>query len=319
MSVEQTWVSLTGGLGNQLFQYAAANSINSDQIILVSRFGMPRTTDGKPDLLSYKLPSNVKYEDKSNDPIFFRKVAGYILRVGIKSKKFERFKVIKDLINFSARLLISLRLGVWLTLNVGQDVGFSEINPKSRKILLVGYFQTFQFMEIPNVARALQELELRSKPAILLEHEILAREEIPLVVHVRLGDYRLEQNFGMLSENYYKNVEELWALGKFKKIWLFSDEPDVALSRIPNNLRNRVRIIRDENETAATTLELMRLGAGYLIANSSLSWWGAMLSRNDNPVIVAPTPWFRNMAEPKQLVPEQWIRRDGFDSSDEGL
>lgn len=319
MGGKRTWVSLTGGLGNQLFQYAAANSINSDHITLVSRFGMPRTTDGKPDLLFYKMPEHVMYEDKSNDPIFFRKVVGYILRVGIKSKKFERIKAVKDLINLSARLLISMRLGAWLTINVGRDVGFSQIDTKSRKILLIGYFQTFQFMEIPNVARALQELELRAKPAILLEHEILAREEIPLVVHVRLGDYRLEQNFGMLSENYYKNVEELWALGKFKKIWLFSDEPEVALSRIPNNLRNQVRIIRDEKETSATTLELMRLGAGYLIANSSLSWWGAMLSRNDNPVVVAPTPWFRSMAEPKQLVPEQWIRRDGFDSSNEGL
>ena len=319
MGGKQTWVSLTGGLGNQLFQYAAANSTNSDHITLVSRFGMPRTTDGKADLVYYKMPPNVKHEEKSNDPIFFRKVVGYILRAGINPKRFEQIKVIKNVINLSARLLISLRLGTWLALSVGRDVGFSEITPKSRKIMLIGYFQTFKFMEFPNVARALQELELRVKPTILLEHEILAREEVPLVVHVRLGDYRLEQKFGMLSENYYKNVEELWALGKFKKIWLFSDEPEVAFSRIPNNLSNQVRIIRDENETSATTLELMRLGAGYLIANSSLSWWGAMLSRNDNPVVVAPTPWFRSMAEPKQLVPEQWIRRDGFDSSDEGL
>lgn len=319
MGGKRTWLSLTGGLGNQLFQFAAANSLESDRITLVSRFGMPRTTDGKPDILFYKMPANVKYEEKPNDPIFFRKVVGYILRAGIRSKRFERLKVIKKVIELTARALISFRLGTWLKLSVGTDVGFSEIDSNSQKVLLVGYFQTFKFMEIPSVAHTLRDLELRVKPAILEEHELLAREEIPLVVHVRLGDYRLEQNFGLLSDKYYENVEDLWALNTFKKIWLFSDEPEVALSRIPKNLHNQTRIIRDEKETPATTLELMRLGAGYLIANSSLSWWGAMLSRNNNPVTIAPTPWFRSMAEPNQLVPENWLRREGFNPNNKGL
>lgn len=319
MGGKRTWVSLTGGLGNQLFQFAAANSIDSDQITLISRFGMPRTTGGKPDLLFYKMPQNVSYEEKSKDPIFFRKVVGYILRAGIMPKGFEQIKMIWNFIHLSASLLISARLGTLLTFCVGRDVGFSEINPKSKKIMLIGYFQTYQFMKFPKVARVLRELELEVKPTILLEHEIFAQEEIPLVVHVRLGDYRLEKNFGLLSENYYKNVEELWALGKYKQIWLFSDEPEVALSLIPKNLHNQTRIIRDENENPATTLELMRLGSGYLIANSSLSWWGAMLSRNDSPVVVAPIPWFRSMPEPIYLVPEQWSRQDGFNFSDKGL
>lgn len=312
MVIEESWVSLTGGLGNQLFQFAAANSIASERIRLMSRFGMPRMTDGIPDLLYYKMPPKVTYKAESNELIFFRKVVGYILRSGIFPKRYERFVIIRNIVNISGRILISVRLRKWFTFCVGQDVGFSEIIPKSKRVMLIGYFQTYKFMNAPSVKSTMLGLELRVKPTILLEHEILAHEESPLVVHVRLGDYRLEDNFGILTENYYKNIEEMWSSDKYRKIWLFSDEPDVAISYIPKELLSQTRVIRDENETPATTLELMRLGAGYVIANSSLSWWGAMLCRNEDPAIVAPNPWFQSMPEPKLLIPENWIRRDGF-------
>jgi hypothetical protein len=319
MAVKETWVSLTGGLGNQLFQFAAANSIDSDRIILLSRFGMPRMTDGTPDILFYKMPPKVMYKAESSDPIFFRKVVGYLLRSGIFPKRFEQNLIVRGFVNLSARLLIGLRLGKWLTFCVGRDVGFSEIYPKSKKVMLVGYFQTHRFMDLPDVARTMNELELQAKPLILLEHEKHALEEIPLVVHVRLGDYRLEQDFGTLAESYYRSVEKLWGSGRYKKIWLFSDEPEAAISFIPKLLQGQTRVIRDEKESPATTLELMRLGTGYVIANSSLSWWGAMLSRNQNPEIVAPNPWFRAMPEPKELIPKNWNRQEGFKTSAEGF
>ena len=312
MDVKESWVSLTGGLGNQLFQFAAANWIESEHIRLLSRFGMPRMTDGIPDLLYYKMPPKVTYEQDSIEPIFFRKVVGYILRSGIIPRRYEKFKFIRNIVNVSGRILISVRLRKWITFCVGQDVGFSLIVPKSKRVMLIGYFQTYKFMDAPNVKRTMFELELKVKPPILLDHEILALEEFPLVVHVRLGDYRLEDNFGILSESYYKNIDDIWSSGKYRKIWLFSDEPDAAISCIPKKLQSKIRVIRDENESPATTLELMRLGTGYVIANSSLSWWGAMLCRNVNPVIVAPNPWFQSMPEPNQLIPENWNRRDGF-------
>ena len=55
---------------------------------------------------------------------------------------------------------------------------------------------------------------------------------------------------------------------------------------------------------------LMSLCGGGIIANSSLSWWGAWL-QNDAGKIVAPDPWFGpayahyNM---KDLIPERWVK-----------
>jgi hypothetical protein len=55
---------------------------------------------------------------------------------------------------------------------------------------------------------------------------------------------------------------------------------------------------------------LMSLCGGAIIANSSLSWWGAWL-QNDTGKVVAPDPWFGpayahyNM---KDMIPERWIK-----------
>ena len=57
---------------------------------------------------------------------------------------------------------------------------------------------------------------------------------------------------------------------------------------------------------------LMSLCNGAIIANSSLSWWGAWL-QNDVNKIIAPDPWFGpayshyNMSD---LIPSRWIKID---------
>ena len=57
-------------------------------------------------------------------------------------------------------------------------------------------------------------------------------------------------------------------------------------------------------------LYMMTQCNGAVIANSSMSWWGAWLQKNTTLPIVAPTPWFGvnyshyNMND---LIPESWI------------
>jgi hypothetical protein len=60
--------------------------------------------------------------------------------------------------------------------------------------------------------------------------------------------------------------------------------------------------------TSAETLEIMRLGKAYIIANSTFSWWGAMLSKSENPLVICPDIWFKSQAEPLDLIPSSWKR-----------
>ncbi len=306
-------VSLTGGLGNQLFQLAAAFSLQPSSITLLTRFGLPRMTAGIPDVSHYKLPSTVELELNNSDPKFYRKVVGYLLRTGVNPKPFEKNAAFAFLVKFLSHAILAYRFKKMMQICVGQGVGYSKIELNRANAILVGYFQTERHLNSAGVEDLLKSLELNVEPQILKEYKSLAKAELPLVVHVRLGDYRTEEKFGIVTKSYYECVEKLWGSNSYRKIWLFSDEPREAIEMIPDHLVQHVRVVSDALETPATTLELMRLGKGYVIANSSLSWWGAKLSKTENPIVFAPFPWFKAMPEPVDLIPANWHRQAGFD------
>jgi hypothetical protein len=96
----------------------------------------------------------------------------------------------------------------------------------------------------------------------------------------------------------------------FTDIWVFSDEIELAKEKIPEIYLDRVRWIENVDNSSAASLDAMRLGHGYVIANSTFSWWGAMLSVNTEAPVVAPKKWFRNAPDPVDLIPDSWIRFD---------
>jgi hypothetical protein len=116
-----------------------------------------------------------------------------------------------------------------------------------------------------------------------------------------------------LSDKYYAEaITNLWASSKYNKIWLFSDEPEKAMNKIPKDLRKQVRVMPEIQNSASQTLEVMRFGHGYVIGNSTYSWWAAFLSYSVTPDIVAPDPWFIGMDSPHMLIPDNWTLRRGF-------
>jgi hypothetical protein len=55
---------------------------------------------------------------------------------------------------------------------------------------------------------------------------------------------------------------------------------------------------------------MMSLCNGGIIANSTMSWWGAWLIENPTQPIVAPNPWFGSMYNHynmEDLLPERWV------------
>jgi hypothetical protein len=188
--------------------------------------------------------------------------------------------------------------------NLGWDPEFA--NRMSKHQTLYGYYQSCNFSKTHN---HIFDLKLSDESKELLTYKELAKAEEPLVLHVRLGDYRGEDSFGILSPEYYSNAIEI-ALTRIsvKNIWIFSDEPDTVRDfiRVPNELK--VRVIPNVGDSSAETLELMRSGKGFIIGNSSFSWWGAYLRHDRNAPVFAPDPWFKGKIQPNEIVPEDWIK-----------
>lgn len=307
----ETRFVLTGGLGNQLFQYAAALNHGAEKTRLIeleTLLGKPRGTNSTPDLLRFKLTNLITYQTWSS---LVNRALGYSLRISLQEDNCMLSQVSKLIKKQALSLLVSIRLKRPVLVKSPSDLGFDEnfeINPTCD--LVIGYFQSYKFASNNyEVQKILRDLTLVGEdPADLKSLRILAEKEKPLVVHIRRGDYRQENTFGLLSAEYYKSmIPDIFFDRDYKKIWLFSDDLPAALECIPVELRKVVRSIAEIDNSPAATLQAMRLGYGYVIANSSFSWWGAYLSNQVDAQVHAPQPWFKGMVSPNNLLQPQWI------------
>jgi histo-blood group ABO system transferase len=103
-----------------------------------------------------------------------------------------------------------------------------------------------------------------------------------LAVHVRRGDYVGDsRHYVSLGPDYYRE-----AIGLFPGMTplVFSDDPQWCRANIKNAL------IVPAAAGAEEHLFLMTMCRRHVIANSTFSFWGAMLA--DSEVVVYPSPWY---------------------------
>jgi hypothetical protein len=295
------------GLGNQLFQLAAALEYTDGPVNIVTALGNPRSSaDFSADILGFVLPSRVQVFATGRVWNVSKKATGYILRLGISPTAIERSFMVSKIAPFICSILLSLNFLKIVPVSMAQGVGYFLREDRKRH-LLVGYFQSYKWASKPNVLNELKKIFPKEEDEYLTMLESVSLVERPLVVHVRLGDYLLEPNFGTPDKIYYqRGIECQLATGKFNKIWLFSNEIEASLEFIPEKYRSILRVVDKPGLLPTQVLQAMRFGHGYVIANSTYSWWGAFLSYSSNPPVVAPWPWFRGMESPLDLLPPHW-------------
>lgn len=305
---------LTGGLGNQLFQFAAALEVSKGgRLKIYENLGKPRLgVKGSPEIFSLNIESIAMIVRSDLNNSLVAKSSGYLLRCGIWPKGVERLPGFHFLAKCAAAFLnslISRDLQFPVTIsNVGYgEMNFNKFLAKSFEPYLIGYFQSFVWPDL--VKEKMKSLELIEIGDDLAALEELAATIPPIIVHIRRGDYTDESTFGLPGNSYYKNALEVID-GEYSHhpIWVFSDDELEArriLSWVP---KDRITYISDVDGSSAASLMAMRLGCAYAIANSTFSWWGAFLSRTQKPLVIVPEPWFIGQEDPKRLIPPGWIR-----------
>lgn len=311
MKTKINYVSLTGGLGNQLFQFAAGRSCSSsDPLYLISCLGVPRTTRIEPDICDFELGNGVKLLTCNHRHLLSKKVFNFLMSMTVGRRRwvFNTPPILK-IVSAIANLIFRIELRIFSKIFVSNGIGYSRVSSNSAINFPVGYFQTYRSITTGEMFRFNSEIRLKTKNPTI---ELLREEAIelnPLIVHVRLGDYKNETSFGILGGDYYESaIDSQLDDKRIKEIWLFSDETDLAISRIPKRYLPMTRVMNLEGFSPAQVLEVMRLGHSYVIANSTFSWWGAFLSYRENPRVIAPDRWFIKLDEPLDLVPISWER-----------
>ncbi len=313
--MKKVTVQITGGLGNQLFQFAAGLSLIKDDlepINIEEKLGKPRSANGaNADIFGFVLPQTFKIISVKGGLVsdFMSKVTGFCLRLGVMPSKIESNRAVKCLIVFTASVLLSLFLRERKHIQIGNGVGYTELGNKSSVPYLLGYFQSYLYAE--RNRDQLMKLKIGNIGPELKELIVAAETEMPLIIHCRFGDYLLENDFGLPSKEYYRAaITSFLDNGICKCIWVFSDDLIRAKEKLDFNFGLPIRWIGAVDNSDVSTLQAMRLGRGFVIANSTFSWWAAYLSMSPNADVVAPNPWFMGMEDPVNLIPPTWRQLD---------
>ncbi|MBG6237535.1 hypothetical protein IWX78_000478 [Mycetocola sp. CAN_C7] len=283
---DEILLTLQGGLGNQLFEWAFAHDLErSGRRVLIDRV---RCRGDRPLVIEPLLTSEQR----------FSQLSGLLLAVA------QRRGRISD---SSALRLVKQKKS-------GHDVTVRE--RLTGRSYLMGYFQSpHYFTASADSVRASITglLDSMLTPSGRALAEELAADPHTVAVHVRRGDYLAVADntarHGVLGQDYYdRALAHLDVLGHRNRVW-FGDDPDWMTA---NLVREGDRVCpADATTQDGGEIALMSACSSKVIANSTFSWWAGWLGKpatSQHPVI-APATWFADAhSDASELVPPEWLR-----------
>ncbi|MFK8060651.1 MAG: alpha-1,2-fucosyltransferase [Polaribacter sp.] len=262
-------VRILGGLGNQMFQYAYAKSLS---------------------LKGYDVQLDIS------------KFKTYTLHGGYQ---LDKFKIDLKIANpFSVFLG---KIGLKKSIKEKSLVFDSKFKSLKGNEYVKGYFQTEKyFKEIRTVL--LSEFIINKKlseDCILISEQILTAKN-SCSLHIRRGDYISDEKankvHGTCDLDYYKRgIEHINKTYNNVTFFVFSD--DVLWTK--NNLPVENAVYVDIKSIPHEDMYLMSLCSHNITANSSFSWWGAWLNKNENKTVIAPKKWF--VDKENEVACQNWI------------
>jgi hypothetical protein len=287
-------VQLVGGLGNQLFGYFAARHFEStlgiDSSYETSKIRGTLNAHGVQ-IDSLNLPGVFVDHSQSLGKFPFA-LAEAVYAIAARSPFFSR--------------IVPRRFRSYTSKVIGYD---SEFTPKPESLFVRGYFQSWRYSQHLTPDQ-IQKIDIRNPSEWYTETLAKVREVKPIVIHVRRGDYmNSAEEWGLLGPDYYRPaLASLVSMVGSRPVWIFSDDIAAAKLMLADVAPSGSEFVEPPAHTnPAESLLLMTHATGIVIANSTFSWWAARLGKNNGPVI-APSPWFRAIKEPADLLPPQWQR-----------
>lgn len=283
---KQVTVRLFGGLGNQLFQYFAGLDLSlktSSQLKIDARWIEASYSQDESDIRDFKFLKDTPIITKSDSGEIDFRLERLKTKIAGKSQAAAQF----------------------FGLNVPNNPGFIDINYHNPGVELRGYYQSYKYFDTVYRTLGIQDwsLEIESRLFLKLKSQLHAAPFI--AVHVRGGDYlKKTKLYHKLDATYYKkSLTRLNSeLGEIR-IFVFSDDIEYAkdiLKNVPN-----LEFLDQEGMRASEAMILMSLAQGIVIANSTFSYWAAMI--NTGKLIAAPKYWFKDADVDLNLYPPSWI------------
>jgi hypothetical protein len=287
---------LKGGLGNQMFQYAAGK--NSAQ-----RLGVLLALD-----LSFLKQEPKAWAKRDFELDVFQLKPNFTpadeVAAFLKLKEKRLYRVLKR------KLPGLFSRNCFVEKSTRFDPAFLDLKDNT---LLDGFWQSERyFKENESAIRA--DFTFRNIPEgrnAELATEIT--DKLSIGIHVRRGDYVKDPvtnaYHGVCSTDYYlKALSVLTARYPDLHCFVFSDDAGWVKKNL-TFLPNMTCVSHNTGKDSYLDMQLMSLCRHQVIANSSFSWWAAWLNTNKAKTVIAPEKWYAKPgAEAPDIYPESWIR-----------
>jgi hypothetical protein len=288
-------VSIYGGLGNQMFQYAfniALNEKGCNSKILFTNFFYELHHSGFNLGRAFKLrlpfPLNLYdfillhggliYQNKISRYISYQLISHYNKKYTAYYEK-DPFVYDKNVFNQSSKLFI----GIWQV-----EEYFKDIDKTIEKSFV---FKT-----------------PRDKKNKQLIKQIIQTNSIS--IHVRRGDYldaKWSSTHNVIKDNgYYLNsISYVNRKVEDPQYFVFSDDIQWVKKNLP--LQSAIFVDINKGKSSYIDMYLMSLCKHNIIANSTFSWWAAWLNKNYDKIVIMPETWL-NTDECRGIFPMAWIK-----------
>lgn len=288
--------NLSGGLGNQMFQYALGRAVSEktqlELKLVVDGFNFFNNHNG------YELERTFGLKTSLATPVDLKIMLG-TLRSGFKVRRYLSHPFLKTIRGS----------------NFIQEPGFNyypEVyNLASSGCYLQGYWQSeLYFTGITNlIASDFSFIPMIDYLNRVLENKIMETNSV--AIHFRRGDYLKSKIHNICDMSYYSRAIEL-ILKQVNNpyFFVFSDDPNLAQESFCKKYKNVVIVDNNKENNSYYDMFLMSICKHNIIANSTFSWWSAWLNKNKNKLVIAPKIWFSSIsvATTNDLYPKEWIK-----------
>ena len=303
-------LKLEGGLGNQLFEFAAGYYLSAklDCDLHLDQYSIPLTTvhgeirAGFEPFINFSLPNGKKIEFLSPLP------GKLITHLANRSKFFKKVAI-------KLRMFSSNPNKLPLFIESNQTESLNSFLDNTMPMKLHGNFQSWTIVERAAEFGFPKSLTLRNRPdwIVQLETEIDFRDSA--VLHFRVGDdTRTNSNFKQPEISYYLSALNILELRKtFRGIYVLSDDISRVKKMFGDKLNGKFEYLEmPRHSSPAERLYVLSLFGAIVCANSTFCGWAAWSISNSGGEVVVPVPYSDGHVLGSRDFPSNWIQLDKY-------
>ena len=282
-------IRITGGIGNQMFQYALKLKLDS--------------------ILSQNCEIDTRFYQKNSvhNGFELNKVFGIQapLYDGPVQPLADQFPILYKMCFH--RGILSLKTAHRLT-EIRTCFRPEVLTMYGKNAYIDGYWQSEEYFHgiEDKVRRNFQFSAFTEQENLRLEQIIKEKQSVSL--HVRRGDYVGVSRFVSLGKtDYYQRAVEYIKSNVEDPLFIVLSD-DISWCR--ENLElpaDSIFVTWNIDDKSYRDMQIMSICKHNIIANSSFSWWGAWLNSNPKKIIVAPDRFFNgNVEDDSHIIPKVW-------------